>query len=121
MAHGIVKEYHGHIHVKSKPGNTKFDIYLSITDKTEEKDLTNGQLLKSHKNENILLVDDEEAILKMERQMLERLGYQVTSRTSSIEALEVFTSGNLEFLESIKELKTHISTICQNPARILTI
>jgi CheY-like chemotaxis protein len=35
-------------------------------------------------------VDDEEAILTIEKQVLERLGYQVTSRTSSLEALEAF-------------------------------
>lgn len=38
--------------------------------------------------ERILLVDDEEAIVRMEQQMLERLSYQVTARTSSVEALE---------------------------------
>ncbi|MBU0462900.1 MAG: response regulator, partial [Proteobacteria bacterium] len=36
------------------------------------------------------LVDDEEAILTMERRLLERLGYQVASRSSSLEALEAF-------------------------------
>jgi CheY-like chemotaxis protein len=40
--------------------------------------------------EQILLVDDENDIITMERQILERLGYRVTSRTSSIEALEAF-------------------------------
>ncbi|WP_319575640.1 response regulator [uncultured Desulfobacter sp.] len=40
--------------------------------------------------ESVLLVDDEESIIMMEKQMLERLGYKVTSRTSSIEALEAF-------------------------------
>ncbi len=40
--------------------------------------------------ERILLVDDEKAIVKMVQQMRERLGYQVTSKTGSIEALEVF-------------------------------
>ncbi|MBU8909932.1 MAG: response regulator, partial [Desulfobacterales bacterium] len=47
--------------------------------------------------ERILLVDDEEAILTMEKQMLERLGYQVVSRTSSIEALEAFRSSPDKF------------------------
>lgn len=37
-----------------------------------------------------LLVDDESAIVQLEKQMLERLGYRVTARTSSIEALEAF-------------------------------
>jgi CheY-like chemotaxis protein len=40
--------------------------------------------------ERILLVDDEDAIVTMEKMMLERLGYQVTSRTGSIEALDTF-------------------------------
>jgi len=35
-------------------------------------------------------LDDEDGIIKMEQLMLERLGYQVVSRTSSIEALEAF-------------------------------
>jgi len=41
-------------------------------------------------SERILLVDDEAAIAKLEKQMLERLGYRVTFRVSSIEALEAF-------------------------------
>jgi CheY-like chemotaxis protein len=43
-------------------------------------------------NERILLVDDEENIVRMVQQMLERLGYQVTARTSSVEALEAFNT-----------------------------
>ncbi|NNL43552.1 MAG: response regulator, partial [Desulfobacterales bacterium] len=40
--------------------------------------------------EHILLVDDQQLIVDMERKMLERLGYRVTARTSSTEALEAF-------------------------------
>ena len=40
--------------------------------------------------DRILLVDDEDPIVRMEKQMLERLGYHVTARTSSIETLETF-------------------------------
>ena len=43
-------------------------------------------------NEHILLVDDEENIVHMIQHMLERLGYHVTGRTSSVEALEAFRS-----------------------------
>jgi CheY-like chemotaxis protein len=42
-------------------------------------------------SERILLVDDNEQIVIMEKQMLEQLGYDVTSRTSSVEALEAFS------------------------------
>ncbi len=47
--------------------------------------------------EQILVVDDEEAIITMEKLMLERLGYQVTSRTSSIDALEAFRANPNKF------------------------
>ena len=40
--------------------------------------------------ERILVVDDEEQIVRLERLMLERLGYQITSRVSSLEALQAF-------------------------------
>lgn len=38
-------------------------------------------------NEHILLIDDEEEIVIMEKQILKHFGYQVTSYTSSVEAL----------------------------------
>ncbi len=40
--------------------------------------------------EHILLVDNEKAIIEMEQNMLERLGYQVTTRISSIDTCEAF-------------------------------
>ncbi|MFC1823165.1 response regulator [Thermodesulfobacteriota bacterium] len=41
-------------------------------------------------NENILFIDDEPAMGETVRPMLERLGYHVTAKTSSLEALEAF-------------------------------
>ena len=41
-------------------------------------------------NERILLVDDQDIIVQMEKQMLERLGYHVTARISSVDVLEAF-------------------------------
>ena len=38
----------------------------------------------------ILLVDDEKDIVFLIKQMLESFGYQVTARTSSVEALQAF-------------------------------
>jgi CheY-like chemotaxis protein len=47
--------------------------------------------------ELILVVDDEEQIVRMIQQMLERLGYHVTGRTSSIETLEAFRAAPDKF------------------------
>ena len=45
----------------------------------------------------LLLVDDENTLVDLGRQMLERLGYHVVCRTSSIEALELFKKRSHRF------------------------
>lgn len=47
--------------------------------------------------DRILFVEDEFPIAKMGGQILERLGYSVTTRTSSIEALELFQNKPNDF------------------------
>jgi len=47
--------------------------------------------------ERVLLVDDENDLVEISRLMLERLGYSVATRTSSIEALELFKSDPNKF------------------------
>ncbi len=42
--------------------------------------------------ERILFIDDEEAVIDLSKQMLEQLGYKVETRTSSVEALELFNA-----------------------------
>ena len=45
----------------------------------------------------ILFVDDETELVDMVKHLLERRGYQVESKTSSVEALEVFRARPDEF------------------------
>jgi PAS domain S-box-containing protein len=92
VVQGIVKRCHGYINVISEPGmGTEVQIYLPIVDhgidgpmRTEEDEQIQGG------HEKILMVDDEVIIAQTQQQMLERLGYQVTVRTGSIDALEAF-------------------------------
>ncbi|MCM2284149.1 MAG: PAS domain S-box protein [Desulfobacula sp.] len=98
VVHGIVKQINGDIQVYSEPGKgTAFHIFLPIVKSADEKQATPTHLPILGGMESVLLVDDEDSILKMERQVLERLGYQVTSRTGSIEALEAFRSNPDKF------------------------
>ena len=91
VVHGIVTNMNGAIQVYSEPGEgTQLHVYLPVEKNFSEEQVIHSKIEIQGGTEQILLVDDEEAILSMEKRMLERLGYQVTSRTSSIEALEVF-------------------------------
>lgn len=88
--HGIVESYGGKIMAESQPGaETVFTLYLPVEKKRgllprpEPAALPKGR-------ERILFVDDEAPIAGMARQILERLEYTVTTRTSSLEALALF-------------------------------
>jgi len=77
--YGIVKQNNGFINVYSEPGQgTTFKIYLprcTSTDETSKINLSEEPVPKG--NETILLVEDEPAVLKLTRMILERLGYSV--------------------------------------------
>jgi CheY-like chemotaxis protein len=97
MVHGIVESYGGKITVDSKlRKGTVFTIYLPTTRKrTNHRSYESTTLPVG--NERILFVDDEATIAKMGEHILKRLGYSVTIRTSSVEALELFRSRHNDF------------------------
>jgi CheY-like chemotaxis protein len=91
VVHGIVTNMGGAVQVHSEQGKgTEFHVYFPIEKKSLKKQATHSKTQIQGGTEQILIVDDEEVILTIEKQILERLGYQVTSRVSSLEALEAF-------------------------------
>jgi CheY-like chemotaxis protein len=90
VVHGIVKKYKGSIKVESEPGRgTTFHVFLpkseiTVSGKPEAPVQAKGG------SERILFVDDEQMLVTVAQQSLGRLGYEVVSRTSPVEALELF-------------------------------
>jgi signal transduction histidine kinase/ActR/RegA family two-component response regulator len=92
MVHGIAKSYGGGITVSSEAGKgSTFDVYFP---RIEAMDLPSkadkDEPLPMGRHERVLFVDDEVMITRVGRKTLEYLGYEVVTRTSSIEALELF-------------------------------
>ncbi|MEA1980865.1 MAG: ATP-binding protein, partial [candidate division Zixibacteria bacterium] len=97
IIHGILKEYGGAITAESQLGiGTTFHVYFPVIQKEalpEREESTDIPMGK----ERVLFVDDEELLAEMGQAMLERLGYHVTVRRSSLEALETFQNTPNDF------------------------
>jgi hypothetical protein len=92
--HGIVKNYGGFISLYSEVGEgTVFHVFLPIV---EQEALIENKITDHIPigKEKILFVDDEEILARMGKTMLERLGYHVTVRNSSLGALKTFQNQN---------------------------
>ena len=88
---GIVKNHHGNIQVSSQvEQGTTVSIYLPLMEAPARDEPDAGMVEDARGTERILLVDDEEPIVRFESEILARLGYQVTARVGSVEALAAF-------------------------------
>jgi signal transduction histidine kinase/CheY-like chemotaxis protein len=93
VVHGIIRGYGGDVTVTSELGHgSEFTVYLPIVEMTSnivQTPVVSTEIPRGQ-GEHILLVDDETSIADVTRNMLEKIGYKVTMRVSSYDALEAF-------------------------------
>jgi PAS domain S-box-containing protein len=91
VVHGIVKSHKGAINCKSMPGEgTTFEIYLPEIEFKKDALTSRAETRCLNGTERILFIDDEQILVKATKERLRYLGYRVVTRTSSIEALDLF-------------------------------
>ncbi len=90
VVQGIVQSCRGAISVSSQKGEgTTFKIFLPTLQSAQPTTAPSEDIIAGG-SEHILFVDDEPPLVDLSKKILERFGYNVTIRTSSIEAFELF-------------------------------
>jgi CheY-like chemotaxis protein len=89
--YGIVKQSGGHVWVYSEVGiGTTFKVYLPRVDAPSEEAVVSTVETKLQiGTETVLLVEDEEIVRSMTREILQESGYQVLSAEHAEDALQV--------------------------------
>ena len=93
--HAIVQSHRGFIQLYSEVGKgTTFNVYLpaSTTTSVETGERVEPAGPPSGNGELILIVDDEEAIRRVGRRLLERFGYRVITASDGADALVVYAA-----------------------------
>jgi len=89
--YGIVKGHNGYVDVKSRLGEgTCFYLYFPVAKKPVVSTKENYSRELKHERCGVLLVDDEEEILKVGKTILEFMGYDVLVAQSGEEALRLY-------------------------------
>lgn len=98
VVYGIIRTHHGHINLKSHPGQgTTFSILLPVC-KAPGSDIKplGSPKFRSIREGHVLIVDDEEAIRSLLKKMLKQMGFKVNVCSDGQEAVNYYTRHSAE-------------------------
>jgi signal transduction histidine kinase/ActR/RegA family two-component response regulator len=125
VVHGVMLAHQGAVVVYSQPGEgTRFDLYFPAApplDGAPEAALPVAAPLARGRGEVILLIDDEEAIVRLGKRILEKLGYQVEAACSPQDGWTAFAADPARFDVVITDLTMPASTGLQLAQRIRAV
>jgi PAS domain S-box-containing protein len=92
LVQSITLDFGGDVTVASEPGQgAVFDVYLPVIREVKESSIDKKAVVLPVGKERVLVVDDDQNVAEMTRNILASLGYIVTALTSSSEALALFS------------------------------
>lgn len=98
VVHGIMESHQGAVTVHSRPGEgTRFCLYFPANAGKEAATATGTEPTPRGRGERILVVDDEDVLVRLSRKVLSGLGYLVESTTRPAEALEMVRADPARF------------------------
>jgi two-component system, cell cycle sensor histidine kinase and response regulator CckA len=94
--YSIIKKHHGEIYLESEPNKgTKISLLLPATEETDSKIETKKTVLKKNAY-RILVLDDNEMILRVTKEMLSQFGHEVITVTGGSQALQISKQARAE-------------------------
>ena len=97
LVHGIVLDHGAALEVSSSPGTgTTFSVYLPLTEAEPAQEPAPLAAPRGN-GETILVVDDEESLVRLAEEVLASLGYEPVGCVGAIEALRVFRAAPQRF------------------------
>ncbi len=111
ICYGIVKEHAGEIHVKnSPPRGATFTISLPVSQASEPSPEPSSQIAEATGG-RVLLVDDEEDVLQLEREILISHGLSAKTARSATEAIEILKGLPIDAVVADMKMPGDLSTL----------